>query len=211
MANALQPVKGFAFADAFVTKLSPTAKTFFTRPSSAAPPPRPGTPSPSTRRARRTSPGRPSRTTSRSPPRFDSTPGISGEAFVSKLSADGSQLSFSTYFGGGGSEQGTGIAVDAANNIYVTGSTSSNNDLLLVNPTQSTFGGDANTFLARFNTDTSTLDFSTYLGGGSADTANAVAVDAQGSAYIVGTTTSANFPTANPLPALAPRAGRLRQ
>ncbi len=89
--------------------------------------------------------------------------------------------------------------MDAANNIYVTGSTSSNNDLLLVNPTQSTFGGNTDAFLARFNTDTSTLDFSTYLGGGSADTANAVAVDAQGSAYVVGTTTSANFPTANPL------------
>jgi uncharacterized repeat protein (TIGR01451 family) len=47
------------------------------------------------------------------------------DAFVTKLTADGSGLVYSTYLGGGGSDTGFGIAVDAAGHAYVTGSTSS--------------------------------------------------------------------------------------
>src|SRR5262249_45943845 len=43
------------------------------------------------------------------------------DAFVTKLNADGSSLVYSTYLGGNGFDQGTGIAVDVMNNVYVTG------------------------------------------------------------------------------------------
>ena len=48
-----------------------------------------------------------------------------GNAFVTKLNATGSALVYSTYLGGTGGEQGTGIAVDSSGNAYVSGSTGS--------------------------------------------------------------------------------------
>src|SRR5205807_4671154 len=59
----------------------------------------------------------------------------SGDAFVAKLSADGSSLEYSTYFGGSRIDEGRGIAVDSSDNAYVTGQTHST-DLLSVNALQ---------------------------------------------------------------------------
>src|ERR1019366_175511 len=50
-----------------------------------------------------------------------------GDAFVAKLSPTGSALVYSTYLGGSGNDQGTGIAVDSFGNAYVTGFTASRN------------------------------------------------------------------------------------
>jgi hypothetical protein len=65
--------------------------------------------------------------------------GFSADAFVAKLNAAGTGLAFSTYFGGNGNDVSTGIAVDAANNAYVTGSTQSSN-LPTLNPFQASCG-----------------------------------------------------------------------
>ncbi|MBA3441432.1 MAG: SBBP repeat-containing protein [Pyrinomonadaceae bacterium] len=61
------------------------------------------------------------------------------DAFIAKLNADGSALLYSTYLGGSGNEFGDGIAVDAAGNAYVTGSTNSTN-FPTVNPLQPEIG-----------------------------------------------------------------------
>src|SRR5262249_4258871 len=58
-----------------------------------------------------------------------------GDAFVVKLSPSGSRI-FSTFLGGSDGEEGRGIAVDSAQNIYVTGDTSSS-DFPTKNPYQS--------------------------------------------------------------------------
>ncbi|HEX2269374.1 MAG TPA: carboxypeptidase regulatory-like domain-containing protein, partial [Pyrinomonadaceae bacterium] len=47
------------------------------------------------------------------------------DVFVTKFNSSGSDLVYSTYLGGVGSDNGRGIAVDSANNAYVTGTTSS--------------------------------------------------------------------------------------
>src|SRR5438874_1208469 len=57
--------------------------------------------------------------------------------------------------------------------------------------------GDA--FVTKLNASGSALLYSTYLGGNSEDDGNGIAVDAAGSAYVAGLTTSTDFPTANPL------------
>jgi photosystem II stability/assembly factor-like uncharacterized protein len=117
-------------------------------------------------------------------------------AFVTKLTADGASLVYSTYLGGS-ADRGSGIAVDAAGNAYVTGYTFSDN-FPTVNPFQSTLKGPFNAFVTKLAADGASLVYSTYLGGTGADSGSGIALDAVGSAYVTGSTSSSNFPTANP-------------
>src|SRR5471032_1433341 len=120
-----------------------------------------------------------------------------GDAFVSKFDPNGN-LVFSTFFGGTGNEMGTAIALDPSGNIVIAGVTTSTN-LPLANPVQakyrSTFGFGENGFVAKIAASGNLLIYSTYLGGSMIDVPKAVAVDANGAAYIAGTTLSADFPT----------------
>ena len=124
-----------------------------------------------------------------------------GDAFVSKLNAAGSALLYSTYLGGSGDDSGFGIAVDAAGSVYVTGSTTST-DFPTANPLQAAYGGGGtDAFVSKLDAAGSALLYSTYLGGSGWDDGYGIAVDAAGSAYVTGGTTSTDFPTANPLQA----------
>jgi hypothetical protein len=125
-------------------------------------------------------------------------------AFVAKLTADGSALIYSTYLGGSG-QIGSGgdvsqsIAVDSAGNAYVTGTTGSL-DFLTIHAFQPIYGGGTNNaFVAKLNADGSALVFSTYLGGSGGDGGRGIAVDAAGNACVTGETSSPDFPTSNPL------------
>jgi len=62
------------------------------------------------------------------------------DAFVTKVSADGTAKVFSTYLGGSGTDQGFALALDAVGNVYLTGSTSSI-DFPTVGPAQSKLVG----------------------------------------------------------------------
>ncbi len=107
-------------------------------------------------------------------------------------------LSYSTYLGGSGFDEGLGIAVDSSGNAYVTGVTTSTNfPGANSSPIQSAFGGFENAFVAKLNAAGSALVYSTYLGGSGSDEGNGIAVDSSGNAYVTGPTTSTNFPTAN--------------
>lgn len=124
---------------------------------------------------------------------------LGGDAFISKISSDGSTLVYSTYVSGSGFEVGRGIAVDSAGNAYVAGLTSSD-DFPLVNPLQKTFGGgDFDAFVIKLNPSGSGLVYCTYLGGSYDDVGYSIALDRAGNAYVTGFTESVNFPTRNPL------------
>ena len=111
---------------------------------------------------------------------FRSTPsGSRGSAFVVKLDAAGN-IVYSTYFGSGGIDGGTGIAADDQGNAYVTG-TGNGPNLPLVNPAATRGSG----FVAKFNTSGSALLYSTYVGGSPA----AIAIDRSGAAYVAGSGT----------------------
>ncbi|HKC85761.1 MAG TPA: SBBP repeat-containing protein, partial [Blastocatellia bacterium] len=121
------------------------------------------------------------------------------DVFVTKMKSDGSGLVYSTYLGGVNSDQAFGVAVDAGGSAWITGLTSSM-DFPVVNPLQPSSGGFNNdAFIARLNPAGSKLLFSTYFGGQGADQGNGVAVDPAGNAYVVGNTSSQNFPVLNPL------------
>jgi len=114
------------------------------------------------------------------------------DAFVTKLRPDGSRL-YSSFFGGSGVDEARGIAVDAQGDVYVTGNTASL-DLPTKGAIQPKTGGSQDAFVAKLNPG-GLLIYATYLGGGANETASAIAIDPAGSAYIIGTTFSTNFPT----------------
>jgi hypothetical protein len=119
------------------------------------------------------------------------------DAFVTKLNAAGSALVYTTYLGGSGGDNSSGIVVDAAGNAYVAGFTNSAN-FPTANAIQATYGGGGNDgFVTKLNASGSALVYSTYLGGDNSDQGEGIAVDSTGNAYVAGLTTSANFPTAN--------------
>jgi len=64
----------------------------------------------------------------------------------------------------------------------------------------------SNAFVAKLDS-RGNLVYVTYLGGSGGDSAHGIAVDARGSAYVVGTTASTNFPLAQPLQAVAAGGG----
>jgi Ca2+-binding RTX toxin-like protein len=139
---------------------------------------------------------------------FPTTPGAfeterpgSYDAFVAKISADGSQLVFATYLGGESSERGielTGdptLDLDPEGRVHVAGRTSSRDF-----PTTSLpFGYPrrGNAFVSTFSADGTDLLFSTVVGGRSADGATDVEVGAGGTIYLVGNTGSDDFPVSD--------------
>jgi cell division septation protein DedD len=116
------------------------------------------------------------------------------DVFVAKLNAAGSGLVYSTYLGGGGEDAGFGVALDAAGNAYVTGTTASTNFPTTDGAFRTTPGGGTDAFAAKLNPSGSALVYSTYLGGASDEEGFGVAIDAAGSSYLTGVTTSTNFP-----------------
>jgi hypothetical protein len=119
------------------------------------------------------------------------------DAFVAKLSADGSRLLYSTYLGGRNDDVGDEITVDALGNAYVTGWTDSA-DFPTASPLQTVLGGTQDAFVTNLDATGSMLQYSPFLGGGQLDHGNGIAVDHLGDAYVAGETDSP-FPTVNAL------------
>jgi tetratricopeptide (TPR) repeat protein len=127
------------------------------------------------------------------------------DAFVAKLGPDGSNLLYSTYFGGSGEENGIdgmgAIGLDPLGFVYVAGRTSST-DFPMINALQPAFGGGLfDNFAAKFSPDNSALIYSTYLGGSGDEAVYDIRVPSAGNLYVSGFTSSTDFPTANPLQA----------
>jgi hypothetical protein len=132
---------------------------------------------------------------------FQATQSSLGDAFAAKLTVDGSSLVYSTYLGGGNSDNARAVAVDASGCAYVVGDTWSP-DFPTHNAFQATNGGSYGThdaFVVKFSAAGNSLVYGTYLGGQSTDKGYGVAVDGDGNAYVVGNTGGEGFPLVNPL------------
>jgi hypothetical protein len=123
------------------------------------------------------------------------------DAFVTRIDTNrngASSLIYSTYLGGTGTDSGGDIAIDSSGNTYVAGYTMSGNF-----PTLNQYQlnqPDMDVFVAKIDTTqagTSGLLYSTYLGGSGEDRSFGIAVDSSENAYVIGWTTSVNFPTLN--------------
>jgi hypothetical protein len=145
---------------------------------------------------------------------FQAVKGGYSDAFVAKLDAYGTALVYATYFGGGGSELLTDMALDPSGAVYLTGDTQSIPTAFPLSA--NAFQRDCPrgydqfddrcfiVFVAKLSADATALEYSTYLGGfgtpilaiqGVSSRAGAIAVDAQGYAYVTGTALTTDFPT----------------
>ena len=126
-----------------------------------------------------------------------------GSVFLVKLNPAGTAVLFTTYFGGRFNEGGNAVALDAAGNIYVAGTTNSDDLPVTAGAYQPKFAGGfgandtsitGDAFVAKFNPAGDTLLYATYLGGPGAEQCYDLAVDAAGNAYVAGLTRSVKFP-----------------
>jgi hypothetical protein len=120
----------------------------------------------------------------------------SGDAFVTKLTADGT-LAMSSYLGGSSEDAGIGVALDGIGNIYLTGTTTSN-DFPLRNALQTVGGGETGDLFVTKLLGNGEIVYSTYLGGSNGDVVGGIDVDANGIVVIGGSTASTDFPMMGP-------------
>jgi hypothetical protein len=106
-----------------------------------------------------------------------------------------SAVEYSTLLGGAGFDTGNDIAVDAQGSVYVTGQTFSTAFPTTTGVHDPLYNGNGDVFVTKLNPAGTGLAYSTFLGGADEDTGVGIAVDAQGSAYVTGVTTSAGYPT----------------
>ncbi|MEZ5394849.1 MAG: SBBP repeat-containing protein [Bryobacterales bacterium] len=128
---------------------------------------------------------------------FQSSRSGGEDAFVSKLNPTGSRFGFSTLLGGGESDYGNAIAVDLFGDVYVAGSTASDNFPTRTPGLYPNYAGGIDAFVTKFDTSGGTPLYSTYLGGRREDAANGVAVDPNGFVSVVGHTKSEDFPVSD--------------
>ena len=121
------------------------------------------------------------------------------DAFITIMSSDGINLIYSTFIGGGGTETGWAIDVDALHNIFITGATLNDTQPLetTANAYNTTHSGDQDAFVTVLNADGSSLIYSSFFGGKGADFAEDMAITDVGEVYITGITAqgTVNFPT----------------
>ncbi len=130
---------------------------------------------------------------------YDSTHNGGYDVYVLKLNAEGDEIIFSTYLGGGTNgiaDTGADIAVDENNSVYITGRTLCN-DFPTKNAYQNTNLGSAAAFVTKLNATGNGLIFSTYLGGTGVTYGITIEIDTDGNSYIGGNTDSSNFPVKN--------------
>jgi uncharacterized protein (TIGR03437 family) len=134
---------------------------------------------------------------------FPTTPGAlqtsfgggTRDAFVAKLSPDGSRLEYATYLGGGAFEDGNAIRVDETGAAYLAGATGSHDFRTTAGAYQTALpaGAQRGAFVVKLSPDGSSLAYSTLLSGGERDEAFALTLDS-GKAWVGGYSTSAAFP-----------------
>jgi beta-propeller repeat-containing protein len=122
-------------------------------------------------------------------------------AFVTKFSADGRSLVYSTFLGGTADDVASAIALDPDGRACVAGAASSPDFPISAGAFQKTMHGGSDAFVTKFQLSGGGLFYSTFLGGNSGDGASSIAVDSLGRAYVAGGTSSTDFPVFNPIQA----------
>lgn len=119
------------------------------------------------------------------------------DTFVTKLSPDALTVLYSTYLGGSFEDYGQSIALDANDNIYITGRTQSDDfpTQSAIQPDRAGENQDEDLFVSKISADGSSLVYSTYLGGTNSEGVRRIAVDGAGNAFVAGSTQSEDFPT----------------
>ena len=121
-----------------------------------------------------------------------STPG-GYDAFLAKLTTDGSSILYSTYLGGAANDSGLAVRADSTGSVIVAGSTYSGDFPTFAAPRP--LGSYQDGFITKYSAAGDAILFSTYLGGNQQDIITSLALDATGSMYVGGSTSSSDFPS----------------
>jgi len=124
---------------------------------------------------------------------YDTTHNGLTDYFVTRFSADGSSLIYSTFIGGSGIDNAAGLAIDGAGSAYVVGAAAPGFPVTAgVVDTVNLGGGEIGA--SKLSPDGSTLQYSTFIGGNQGENGNSVAVDPAGNAYITGGNFGGDYP-----------------
>ncbi len=135
---------------------------------------------------------------------YDETHNGGKDIFLLKLSADGSDVLWSTFLGGSGDEEAwekTRLGLDAGGNIYITGLTQSIDFPATPGAYDETHNGpndgsnaSRDVFVAKLSSDGSALGYATYIGGSDRDQGMSLTATPTGECYLTGFTYSNDFP-----------------
>lgn len=135
-------------------------------------------------------------------PAVQSSYGGVGDGFLAILDSD-LELLYMSHIGGSGPDAVLGMALDGSNAIYLTGSTASDDfpgvNVESLQLERRNGGEETDAFVLKLSPEGGGIVYSTYLGGDSADSGNAIAVDALGRAVVAGVTASRDFPVSGPV------------
>ena len=135
---------------------------------------------------------------------YQASIGGSRDVFFLRLNASGSDLDYSSFFGGHGDDVCEVVTLDPDGNVYLAGNTYAMPTGVNDFPTtlgafqRAGPGGDQDCFVSKFDDTGQRLTYSTYLGGVAVDACYGMAVDRSGNVYLAGMTTSPNFPLRQP-------------
>ncbi len=125
---------------------------------------------------------------------YTSLNGTADDAFVVKIAPSGGAVLWGTYLGGSASDKCNGLAIDGSGGLFLVGETWSA-DFPMAGPFDPVFALQTEAFVAKIDGNGPALPWSSYLGGGGNESANAVASDPAGDVYVTGEVTSSDFPT----------------
>ena len=125
---------------------------------------------------------------------FDNTYNGDWDGFILKLNPAGTSLAFSTYLGGDLADFAQHAVLDNAGNIIVAGNTYAGDFPITGGAYDQTENGGGDLFIAKFNSDCSSLNFSTLFGGNDYDDCHAIELDENNNVIIAGETSSPDFP-----------------
>ncbi len=125
---------------------------------------------------------------------YDKTLNGGRDIFITKFLANGTDIEYSTFFGGNDSEIGISLVLDENNNIYVTGRTTSKDFPIVKGSYCTSNNGRKDGIVFRFNLTKNNLIYSTYIGGRDYDVGGDIKINRLNETFIVGTTKSADFP-----------------
>jgi hypothetical protein len=111
-----------------------------------------------------------------------------GDGYLAKFDTLGTKLSWGTYTGGA---EAYCVGFDAANNVYISGSTTSSSGIATIGAYQTVFGGNKDVFIAKF-TSAGNIKWATYYGDTMDDYCTGMAVDPDGTVYLSGQTSSSS-------------------
>ncbi len=128
------------------------------------------------------------------PDAYDTSLDGNSDAFISKFDSGLENLLASTFLGGDDYDGASYIMIGSSGNLYVTGWTESADFPTTPEAYDTTYNGNRDAFISKFDSSLETLLSSTYLGGIDWDSANSLTIDGNGDVFVIGRTRSSDFP-----------------